>query len=172
MQRHHYIRIFFLGILLCLPVYSAHAQDVPEENAQFRAQVEAQRANLSQKKQVRVYNLLQNIIGRMEAVVFRFDTIADRIESRQAILAQQGVATAESTDHVQKAREALAHTSSILSSDLGSFAYTQNSRERFVHVRVQIKEAGAYLRDAQEELRAALRALTAEPHATTTPTSE
>lgn len=144
---------------------------VEGDAANFQRQLTLHRASLAKKMQDRVYNLLQNITGRMSATVFRFNNIAYRTEARMALLSQQGKSTGDAPTHLTKAHEALQNATRILNSDLGSFVQSENPQERFLNVHVQIKETGAYLFDAQTELRSAVHALTQSSQTTMTATS-
>jgi len=129
------------------------------ETETFATQLEEHRASLGKKKQDRTYNLIQNITGRMEAVVFRFEHIAGRIESRAGILEGQGTGTGDARAHLAQARTELSGARTILASDLGQFAWSLNPQKDFVDVRERIRLLGNHLRTARAELTLALNAL-------------
>ena len=122
----------------------------------FQKEIEVHKALLSKKRQDRVYNLLQNIIGRMHAVVWRFHTIADRIDSRAHKVEKGAAPREEIMKHVTLARGELESATAVLNSDLGAFAHSVNPIEQFQLVRTKIQEVGGHLRTAQAELRTAL----------------
>lgn len=131
----------------------------PTPDELFQKDLSQHRAAFALKTQERIYHLLQNIMGRTDAALFRLSDIAHRLESRKAKLEQEGIPTGDAGEHLAKAQEALFVVRRILTLDLASFVRAENARERFVTVRMHVKEAKASLFDAQTELHAALNAL-------------
>ncbi len=140
----------------------------------MREQIQERRSVLSEKIQDRVYNLLQNIIGRMNAAAERMRAIGNRMEMRARILGESGADVTEAMAQIEKSRTSIGAATTILRSDLGAFVLTEKPREQFAQVRTSIKEAGSHIKDSRDALRLALAALktasqNVKPAAATTP---
>jgi small-conductance mechanosensitive channel len=134
-------------------------ENMASNTEEVREKIQERRSALSEKIQDRVYNLLQNIIRRMDAAAERMRAIGNRMETRARILSEKGANITEVQTQIEKSRTSIEAASAILRSDLGSFVLTEKPREQFATVRASVKEAGAHIKDSRDALRLALAAL-------------
>ncbi len=141
------------------PIELPPASTTPEARTaptEFTKQLAEHRNSFAKKIQERIYNLTQNIVGRMNAAVFRLSNIADRIDSRTQKMKMAGTNVAEIEIEIQAARAALENARTTLSLDLSSFIYGDGPKEHFAEIKTAFSESRANLMQARESLDRAL----------------
>ncbi len=134
-------------------------QNIDEKRAEIasstdnsRADIEAHKSSMAKKLQERVYSLMHNVKGRMDAAIFRLDNIAGRIDSRTDTVKASGVDGTKVKELTAKARASLDAARAILAEDPGLFVYQDRPFERFMAVRDNLRTAGSDIRDARTAL--------------------
>lgn len=141
------------------PIEIPPASTSPEARkapAEFTQKLEEHRNSFAKKIQERIYNLTQNIIGRMNAAVFRLSNIADRIDSRAQKMKMAGTDVTEVEAEINAARADLEKVRAALSLNLNSFIYGDRPKEHFSWIKTTFSESRANLMQARKSLERAL----------------
>ncbi len=136
---------------------------IASSTEEFKERLAEHKTAFAKKIQDRIYNLTQNIRGRMGAAIYRLEHIAGRIETRTDKVDLDEVTKNIVHGHVTDARTSLEDASALLAPDLGLFIQSDKPREKFGDVFNAIKKAGQDIRNAHESLRAALAVLKGTP---------